>query len=50
MKMLEEDSDDLDFPPKDVKINSTLIEEISDPVPPSRKRKRISKLDIPLGL
>jgi len=46
IKMLEKDSDDPDFPPEDVKINSTSIEEIPDPVPPSRK----GKLDFPLGL
>jgi len=50
MKMLEEDSDDPDSPPKDIKINSTSIEEISDPVPSSGKGKRIPKLDFPLGL
>ena len=50
MKMLEEDSDDPDFPPEDIKINSTSIEEIPDPVPPSGKRKRTPKLDFPLGL
>ena len=46
IKMLEKDSDDPDFPPEDFKINSTSIEEIPDPVPPSRK----GKLDFPLGL
>ena len=46
MKMLEEDNNNPDFPPEDVKINSTSIEEIPDPVPPSRK----GKLDFPLGL
>ena len=50
MKMLEKDSDNLDSPPEDVKINSMSIEEISDPVPQSGKGKRISKLDFPLGL
>ena len=50
MKMLEEDSDDPNSSPKDVKINSMSIEEISDPVPQSEKGKRISKLDFPLGL
>jgi len=40
MKMLEENSDDPDSPPEDVKINSASIEEISDPVPPSGKGKR----------
>jgi len=50
MKMLEEDSDDPDSPPEDIKINSASIEEIPDPVPPSGKGKGISKLDFPLGL
>jgi len=50
MKMLEEDSDDPDFSSKDVKINSMLIEEIPDPIPPSGKGKRTPKLDFLLGL
>jgi len=50
MKMLEEDSDNPDFPPEDVKINSVSIEEIPDSVPPSGKGKRTPKLDFPLGL
>ena len=50
IKILEEDSDNLDFPPEDVKINSASIEKIPDPVPPSGKRKGTSKLDFPLGL
>jgi len=50
IKMLEEDSDDPDSSPEDIKINSTSIEEIPDPVPPSGKRKGTSKLDFPLGL
>ena len=50
MKMLEEDSDDPDSPPENIKINSTSIEEISDPVLPSGKGKGTSKLDFPLGL
>jgi len=50
MKILEEDSDDLDSPPKDVKINSASIEKISNPVLPSGKGKRMPKLDFPLGL
>ena len=50
IKMLEKDSNDLDSPPEDVKINSISIEKIPDPVPPSGKRKRMSKLDFPLGL
>jgi len=48
--MLEEDSNDPDSPPEDVKINSTSIEEISDPVPPSGKGKGTPKLYFPLGL
>ena len=50
MKILEEDSDNLDFPSKDVKINSALIEKISNPVLPSGKGKGMPKLDFPLGL
>jgi len=50
MKMLEEDSDDPNSSPKDVKINSMSIEEISDPVPPSRKEKGTPKLNFLLGL
>jgi len=48
--MLEENSDDPDFSPEDVKINSVSIKEISDPVPPSGKGKGTPKLDFPLGL
>ena len=48
--MLEKDSNDPDFPPEDIKINSASIEEIPDPVPPSGKGKRTPKLDFPLGL
>jgi len=50
MKILEEDSDDPNSPSEDIKINSTSIEEIPDPVLPSGKRKGTSKLDFPLGL
>ena len=50
MKILEEDSDNLDFPSKDVKINSALIEKISNPVLPSGKGKGMPKLDFPLEL
>jgi len=50
MKLLEEESDDSESPPKDVNVNSASIEEIPDPVPPSGKGKRTSKLDFPLGL
>jgi len=50
MKMLEEDSNDPDSSPEDIKINSIIIEEISDPISPREKRKGISKLDFPLEL
>jgi len=50
IKLLEEDSDDPKSPPKDVNVNSASIEEIPDPVPPSRKGKGTPKLDFPLGL
>jgi len=50
MKMLEENSNDPDFSSEDIKINSTLIEEIPDSVPLSGKRKRTPKLDFLLGL
>jgi len=50
MKILEEDSDGLDSPPEDIKINSVSIEEIPDPVSLSGKGKRMPKLDFPLGL
>ena len=50
MKMLEEDSDDPDFPPEDIKINSASIEEIPNPVLPSGKGEGTPKLDFPLGL
>ena len=50
MKMLEKDSNNLDSPPEDVKINSMSIEEIPDPVLPSGKGKGISILDFLLGL
>jgi len=50
IKTLEKDSDDPDSLPEDIKINSTSIEEILDPVPPSGKGKGIPKLDFPLGL
>jgi len=50
MKMLEEDNNNPDFPPEDIKINSASIEEISDSVPPSRKGKGTPKLDFPLEL
>jgi len=49
MKLLEENNDDPDIPPKDIKINSATIEEIPDPVP-SGKGKGTLKLDFPLGL
>ena len=50
MKLLEEDSDDPEFPPEDVNVSSASSEEIPDPVPPSRRGKGTSKLDFPLGL
>jgi len=50
MKLLEEKSDDPDSLSEDVNVNSASIEEIPDPVPPSGKEKRTSKLDFPLGL
>jgi len=50
MKLLEEESDNPEFPSEDVNVNSTSIEEIPDPVPPSGKGKRTPKLDFPLGL
>ena len=50
MKILEENSNDLDFSLEDVKINSMSIKEISDPIPPSGKGKGMSKLDFSLGL
>ena len=48
--MLEKNSDDLDSSPEDIKINSMSIEKIPNPVPPSGKKKRMPKLDFPLGL
>jgi len=48
--MLEEDNNDPDSSPKDIRINSTSIEEISNPIPLSRKEKKIPKLDFLLGL
>ena len=50
IKILEEDSNDPDSSPEDVKINSTSIEDISDPVPPSEKGKEMPKLDFLLEL
>jgi len=50
MKMLEEDSDNPDSPPEDVKINSVSIEKIPNSVPSSGKGKGMHKLDFPLGL
>jgi len=50
MKLLEEESDNPEFPPEDINVNSASIKEIPDPVPPSRKGKRTPKLDFPLGL
>ena len=48
--MLKEDSNNPDSSPEDVKINSTSIEDIPDPVPQSGKRKGMPKLDFPLEL
>jgi len=50
IKLLEEESDDLESPPKAINVNSTSIEEIPDPVSPSKKGKGTPKLDFPLGL
>jgi len=50
MKLLGEDSNDPKSPPENININSTLIEEIPDLVPLSRKRKGTPKLGFPLGL
>ena len=50
IKLLKEESDDLESSPEDVNVNSASIEEIPDPVPPSGKGKRTPKLDFPLGL
>ena len=50
IKILEEDSNDPDSSPEDVKINSTSIEDISDPVPPSEKGKEMPKLHFLLEL
>ena len=50
IKMLEKNSDDPDSPPENVKINSTSIKEIPDPVLLSGKGKGTPKLDFPLGL
>ena len=50
MKLLEAESNDPESPPEDINVNSTSIEEISDPVPPSGKGKRTPKLDFALGL
>ena len=50
IKLFEEESNNTEFPPEAININSTSIKEIPDLVPPSRKRKRTPKLDFPLGL
>jgi len=50
IKLLEKKSDDPESSPEDVNVNSVSIEEIPNSVPPSGKRKRIPKLDFPLGL
>jgi len=48
--MLEENSDNPDSFPENIKINSASIEEIPDLVPLSGKGKGTPKLDFPLGL
>jgi len=50
MKLLEEDSDDSESSPEVINVNSTSIEEIPNPILPSRKGKGTPKLDFPLGL
>ena len=50
MKLLEKDSDNSESPPEVVNVNSTSIEEIPNPIPPSGKGKGIPKLDFPLEL
>ena len=50
MKLLEKDSNDPEFSPKDVNVNSTSTKEIPNPISPSGKGKRTPKLDFPLGL
>jgi len=50
MKLLEEESENLSPPSKNVNINSTFIEEISDLSLPHRKEKENPNLDFPLGL
>jgi len=50
MKLFEKKSNNPESPSEDVNVNSTSIEEIPDPVPPSEKGKRTPKLDFPLGL
>jgi len=48
--MLEKDSDVLDSSSENIKINSISIEDISDPIPSSKKGKGMPKLDFPLEL
>jgi len=50
MKLLEEESENPKSPSEAINLNNTSIEEIPNPVPPSGKGKRTSKLDFPLGL
>jgi len=50
IKLLKEDSDNPESPPKDVNVNSMSIEEIPNPIPSSGKGKRTPKLDFPLEL
>jgi len=50
MKLLEEESDDSQSSSEAVNVNSTSIEEIPNPVSPSKKGKGTPKLDFPFGL
>ena len=50
MKLLEEESNNPESPPKNINVNSVSIEEIPNPVLSSGKGKRTPKLDFPLGL
>ena len=50
MKLLEEESNDLESPSENVNVNSASIEEIPDPVLLSGKGKWTPKLDFLLGL
>ena len=50
MKLLKEESDDLESPPEHINVKSMSIEKIPNPVPSSGKGKRTPKLDFSLGL